>query len=736
MIVKSPVAKRTAWKRLWHDDLVVDPYHWLADADSEEVSAYLLAENRYAEERTAEQERLRSEVLREIGDRSVETDLSVPVRVGDWWYYSRIGEGEQLPVHCRADGPVPARAGERVILDENELADGHDYLAVGVFDVSPCGNRLAYSADHTGNERFTLRIRDLATGTDLPDEIPGTFYGSAWSLDGSVLYYVRADETWRAHQVLRHVIGTSPDLDTVVFEERDDRFHVGVGLTRGRRFVEIVAESRTTSEAWLIDAADPAGEPRVVVPRRQGVQYGVEHWADPEDRARDVLLVLHNSDGKRNFELATAEMDRPHVWTPLLPHREEVRLESVDVFAGHFVLAYRRDGLTGLAVHAIEDGRPSGTGRELGTGEVLRTLEAERNPEYHATAFRFTGTSLITPDALFEYETATGETRLLKRQEVPGFDRDDYEQRRVWATAEDGTRVPVSVAFRRGLERDGASPCLLYGYGAYGTSLDPAFSVARLSLLDRGFVFAIAHVRGGGELGSQWHERGKLMSKMDSFTDFIACARHLAAGGWTSADRLVIRGDSVGGLLVSAVANLAPEAIRGVVADVPFTDVLTTMLDPGLPLTATEREEWGDPVASAEAYAYLKAYSPYENVSAQSYPDILATANLMDARVGCHEAAKWIARLRATATSGEFLLRTELTGGHTGSGGRYDEWLGEAFRIAWIIRTATSAQVGDETVDHGAGDVRHRDELGERAGRGEPPAAAQMLGRPFEDHGH
>ncbi|SDP97560.1 S9 family peptidase [Lentzea jiangxiensis] len=685
--MKPPVTKREARERKWHGDLVIDPYHWLADEHREEdVLAHVHAENRYAEECTAGQEELRAEILQEVKKRSAETDLSVPVRVGDWSYFTRTEQDAQLPTHCRvaADGPC-----EQVVLDENELAAEHDHLAIGVFDVSPDGSRLAYSIDITGNERFTLRIRDLASGKDLPDEIPGTFYGSAWSLDASVLFYVRADEAWRAHQVWRHVVGTAPELDTVVFEEPDDRFHVGVGLTRSRRFVEIVAESRTTSEAWLIDAGDPAGAPKVVVPRRHGVQYGVEHWAHPADQARDLLLVLHNTDGKQNLELAVAGIDRPDVWTPLLPHCDDVRLESVDVFAGHFVVAFRRDGFTGLAVHAVEDGTPSAGGRKIETGEVLRTLEAGQNPEYHATTFRFTCTSLITPDALFEYDTASGETRLLKQQEVPGHTPGDYEQHRIWATAEDGTRVPMSVAFRRGTSRDGTSPALMFGYGAYGTSLDPAFSVARLSLLDRGFVFAVAHVRGGGELGGHWHEQGRLLAKRNSFTDFVACARHLVADGWTSADRLVVRGDSVGGLLVGAAANIAPDAFRGVVTDVPFTDVLNTMLDPALPLTATEREEWGDPADSAEAYAYLKSYSPYENVAARPYPAVLATTSLTDARVGCHEAAKWIARLRATATSGEFLLRTELTGGHTGPGGRYDEWLGEAYRIAWIVQTAT-----------------------------------------------
>ncbi|HLK43136.1 MAG TPA: S9 family peptidase, partial [Thermoleophilia bacterium] len=634
---------------------------------------------------------------------------------------SRTQEGKQYGIHCRvaADGDVPpvlpedgsALPGEQVLLDGNELAEGHGFFSLGTFDVSPDGKRLAYSVDFTGNERFTLKIKELDSGEVLPDEIPETSYGTAWSLDGSTIFYLTVDEAWRPFRVHRHTVGTPAAQDVLVFEEPDERFWVGVGLTRSERYIEIGVGSKTTSEVRLLDAARPDGEFAVVAPRRQGVEYSVDHWAHPTDPARDLLLVLHNADGRENFELATASIARPGDWTPLIEHRADTRLVSADAFAGHLVLEYRRDGLTGLSIHPMRDGVPSAEGEPIAFDEPIYTVGAGDNPEFSTGKLRLGYTSMVTPSTVYDYDIATGTLILLKRQPVlGGFDPADYEQHRAWATADDGMRVPISIVHRKGVEADGNAPAVIYGYGSYESSTDPYFSVARLSLLDRGFVFAVAHIRGGGEMGRRWYEEGKLLAKRNTFTDFVACARQLVRDRWTSADRLIARGGSAGGLLMGAVANIAPDVFRGVVADVPFVDALNTILDPSLPLTVMEWEEWGNPLESAEVYAYMKGYSPYENVEAKQYPAILATTSLNDTRVYYHEPAKWIARLRATATGGDFLLKTEMEAGHGGRSGRYDAWREEAFTLAWIITTATGdASVGPTGAATAAGDASATD---------------------------
>jgi oligopeptidase B len=714
--MQPPVAKTIAHERVHHGDTVNDPYFWLADKENKDVIAYLEAENAYTEERLAGQAGLRERIFQEIKGRTQETDLSVPSRKGDWWYYARTQEGKQYGIQCRlaATGDTPPELpedgsplpGEQVLLDGNELAEGHGFFSLGTFDLSPDGKLLAYSVDYAGNERFTLRVKDLETGELLADEIPETSYGTAWSRDGSTLFYLTVDEAWRPYRVHRHTVGTPAAQDVVVFEEPDERFWVGVGLTRSERYLLISLGSKITSELRLLDADDPTGEFQLVVARETGVEYSVDHWAHPTDRSRDLLLVLHNRDGKQNFELATASPDAPAEWTPLIPHREDTRLLEAEAFADHLVVEYRRDGLTGLAIHPIAGGQPSAQGTPIEFDEPIYTVGAGDNPEFSTGKLRLGYTSMITPSTVYDYDIATGTLRLLKRQPVlGGYEPDDYEQHRVWATAEDGTRVPLSVVHRKGVERDGTAPAMIYGYGSYEYSRDPFFSVARLSLLDRGFVYAIAHVRGGGEMGRLWYEDGKLLAKRNTFTDFIACARCLVQERWTSADRLVARGGSAGGLLMGAVANLAPEAFRGIVADVPFVDALNTILDPTLPLTVIEWEEWGNPLESAEVYAYMKGYSPYENVEAKQYPSILATTSLNDTRVYYHEPAKWVARLRATATGGDFLLKTEMEAGHAGRSGRYDSWREEALTLAWVIATATGSETGDDLIAASASDA-------------------------------
>lgn len=700
-----PAAKRIPAKRTHHGDTVVDDYAWLTDPKNPETIAYLEAENAYTEALTAGLAGLRQDIFDEIKARTQETDLSVPVRKRGWWRYSRTVEGQQYPIFCRrkaAPGettpPLPEGGkpldGEEILLDSNELARGHDYFSLGAVEVSPDSTRLAYSTDFSGNERYTLRVKDLSSGEDLADEIPNTTYGCAWSLDGGTLFYVTVDDAWRPYRVHRHVIGTPADQDVIVFEESDEKFWTGIGLTRSDRYLEIHTASKLTSEVWLLDAADPTGEFTVVAPRRQGVEYEVEH-------AGDRLLILHN-DGAENFELATAPLPGdpgagdPASWRPLIPHDPATRLLSVDAFESYLVIYFRRDGLTGLRVLPARGGDAADAAREISFPEPVYTVSPGSNPEYETATYRLGYNSMVTPGSVYDCDLATGELTLLKRQPVlpspsgEPYEPEAYEQFREWATAPDGTRVPISLVRKKGTPRDGSAPALLYGYGSYEHSIDPNFSIPRLSLLDRGFVYAIAHIRGGGEMGRSWYDNGKMLTKKNTFTDFVACAEHLVARRWTSPERLVARGGSAGGLLMGAVANLAPAAFAGIVAQVPFVDALNSILDPSLPLTVTEWEEWGDPLHDPAVYEYMKSYTPYENVTDATYPAIFALTSLNDTRVLYHEPAKWTARLRAVAHGGPFLLKTEMEAGHGGRSGRYDAWKEEALVLAWIIVTATT----------------------------------------------
>jgi len=713
-----PQAKRVPVERTHHGDTIVDEYAWLAVKDDPDTLAYLQAENEWTRLRTADQEPLRETIFEEIRGRVQETEVHLPTRKGGYWYYSRTEEGKQYPIHCRRavqpgetrpplspDGsPLP---GEEIMLDENVLAGDSEHFSLGTFDVSPDGRLLAYSVDFAGNERFTLKVRDLTTGTDLPDEIADVHYGSAWSADGATLFYVRADEAWRAHQIWRHRIGGGP-ADALVYEEPDERFSVGIGLTRSERYLLLVVSSMVTSECYLIPADTPEAAPRLVAPRQQGVEYHVEH-----DPARERFLVLHNRDAL-DFALAwfpEAELSAAPAgatagvpggspagqpaaqypqWRPLIDHVPGQRLTDVDAFAAATVVSLRRDGLT--ALHVLP---ATGEPYDIAFPEPVHTVGLSDNPEYETGSVRIAYSSLITPPSVYDYDLGSREMTLLWRAPVRGgYDPEQYEQHRTWAVAPDGTRVPISIACRRGTPRDGSAPLLLYGYGAYEASIDPWFSYSRPSLLDRGVVFALAHVRGGGELGRRWYEDGKLLAKKNTFTDFIACARHLVAERWTSTDRLVAMGGSAGGMLMGAVANLEPTAFAGIVAQVPFVDVLTTILDPSLPLTVAEWEEWGNPLESAEAYHYIKSYSPYENLAARPYPPMLVMGSLNDTRVLYHEPAKYVARLRAVAPEADVLLKTEMGTGHSGPTGRYDAWRETAFIYAWILTRVSAATSG------------------------------------------
>lgn len=696
-----PVPRHEPIERERWGDTVVDEYAWMREVEDPDTLPHLRAENAWTDAVTAHLAPLRDRLFEEIKSRVLETDLSVPWRKGAWWYYSRTEEGRSYPTHCRRpdDGrstgspdKVPAAGDadttEQVLLDENALAEGHDYLSVGVLDVSPDGTRMAYAVDHAGDERHELRFRDLTTGDDDAEAIPDTSYGFAWAADSRTCWYTVVDDSERPWMVRRHEIGTDPATDVEVYREDDERFHVSVGASRSGDLAVIHAGSAITSESHLLDAHHPGAEAVVVAPREQGVEYSVAHH--PEG-----LYVLSNHRGAENFVLWRAPLDGQQTgalddWSVVTAHRDDTRLDAVETFADHVVVHLRHAGLTGIR---ILDPRTGDT-HDLVTPEPVFTIGAGMNAEFSTSRYRFGYQSLVTPPSVFEEDLATGQRTLLKQQPVLGdYDPAAYTSAREWATADDGTRVPISIVWRTDSVPDAGAepaPCLLYGYGAYEISMDPWFSAARLSLLDRGVVFAIAHVRGGGELGRRWYEDGKFGHKMNSFTDFVASARHLIETGRTAADRLAARGGSAGGLLMGAVANLAPEVFRAIVAEVPFVDPLNTILDPTLPLTVIEWEEWGNPVADGDAYRWLKAYSPYENVVARAYPSILATAGLNDPRVSFHEPAKWVARLRDVATSAgdahrPILLKVELGAGHGGPSGRYGSWRQEAFVLAFVL---------------------------------------------------
>ncbi len=704
-----PVAERRPVTTEFHGRPRVDDYEWLRDKDDPAVTAYLEAENDWTQARTAHLAGLRQAIFEEIRARTQETDLSVPTRIRGHWYYSRSYEGREYGASCRVPArgaddwhpPVPAEdcaadqpalPGEQLLLDLNELAEGHDFFSLGGTSVSPDEQLLAYSTDVTGDERYTVRVKDLRTGELLADEITGVIGGATWNREGTDLYYTTVDESWRADKIWRHRLGTSQADDELVHHETDGRFWVGVGRTRTERFLVIAAGSKVTSEYRYLDADDPDAGWQVFAERREGLEYSLEHAVVGGE---DLFLVLHNATGP-DFEIGTAPVapTPPEQWRPLIPHDPAVRLEDVDAFAGHLVVHQRSDGLTQLRILELGDApeRLVADDYLVHFDQEVYTAGSAGNPSFEQPTVRLGYTTMAIPSSLYDYDVRSRELTLLKRTPVlGGYDPADYEEHRLWATAEDGERVPISIVCRRGAREDVGGgtrpiPVLLYGYGAYEMSMDPYFSKPRLSLLDRGAGFAIAHVRGGGEMGRRWYDDGKLARKQNTFSDFVACARHLVETGWATPASLVAEGASAGGLLMGAVANQAPEMFGGIVAGVPFVDALTTMLDADLPLTVTEYDEWGNPEHDPEVFDYMSSYAPYDNVAAVDYPPILAETSLNDTRVLYVEPAKWVARLRATAVGRrDFCLRTEMAAGHGGVSGRYKSWHDRAFTLAWIL---------------------------------------------------
>ncbi|HSR90710.1 MAG TPA: S9 family peptidase [Gemmatimonadales bacterium] len=668
-----PVARQIPKVDTLHGEVRVDDYFWLREKTNPEVTAYLEAENAYTTQKMKHTEALQDKLYQEMLGRIKETDLSVPMFDTGWWYYSRTEQGKNYPIFCRKRGSLSAP--EEVYLDQNALAEGKKFHALGGVDVSPDGETLLYLEDLTAFREYTLYVKDLKTGK-IVDQIPNVWNGTAWANDNKTFFYMTADSAKRGNTVWRHAIGTPREQDAKVFQEDNVLNNVGVQRSRSGKYVFITADGFTSSEWRIIPTASPTSEPRVVAARRPNVEYSVDH-------ADGFFLILTN-DSATNFRIVKAPEDNPGPanWVDWLPHRDSVFVEGVDAFKNFVVVSERSDGLRRLRVADLKNNKI----HYVTFPEKAYGVYPGGNPEFNTQTYRFSYSSLVTPNSVYDYDLATRKRELKKRQEIPsGYDANSYEVQRFMAPARDGVSVPVSVLLRKGTQLDGSHPLLLYAYGSYGFTLEPTFNSNVLSMVDRGFIYAIAHIRGGQEMGRRWYDDGKMLNKKNTFNDFIDVAEELIRRKYTTSERLVANGGSAGGLLMGAVANMRPDLFRAIVADVPFVDVINTMSDASLPLTAQEWEQWGNP-AVPEQYAYMRSYSPYDNVAAKDYPWMLVTTSLNDSQVMYWEPAKWVARLRSLKTDQNPLyLKTNMAGGHGGSSGRYERLHEAAFRYAFMM---------------------------------------------------
>ncbi len=665
-------------KLLKHGHTRIDPYQWLRERENPETIEYLTRENEYTAARMSHTLELQKQLFTEIKGRIKQTDISVPYRLDDYLYYSRLEEGRAYPIYCRRPGSMTTP--EQIMLDVGQLAEGFQFYELTQFEVSSGQNILAYAFDTAGRRINTIRFKDLDSGEVAEHEIQKVTGDMAWANDNKTLFYTRQDpNTLRACQVFRHILGTDPSTDHLVFEELDETFSVDVSKTRSRRYLFISSHHTISTEYRYLDADDPGGPFQVFQPRQRDHEYQVDH-------IEDYFLIRTNSEAL-NFRLMKTPVAKPRMehWTQVIAHREDVLLSDFEVFEDFLVLSERSRGLTQLRIHPW-DGTPE---HYLDFGEPAYSVYIGLNPELKTRLLRYVYSSMTTPPSTFDYDMMDRNKALLKQQEVlGGFDASHYRTERHYAETSDGSRVPISLVYRKGTGRDGSAPLLLYGYGSYGINVDASFSPARVSLLDRGFIFAIAHVRGGQEMGRSWYEDGKLLKKKNTFTDFIDCAEYLLARGYADPERLFAQGGSAGGLLMGAVMNLQPDLWRAVVAQVPYVDVVTTMLDDTIPLTTSEFDEWGNP-KEQKYYEYMLSYSPYDNVAARDYPNLLVTTGLHDSQVQYWEPAKWVARLRALKTDSNLvLLKTNLEAGHSGASGRYKGYEETAFYYAFLIDQA------------------------------------------------
>jgi len=671
---QPPAAKIEPKTDTIHGDVRVDNYYWLKDRGTSEVTAYLEAENLYTEEVMKHTKDLQEKLFQEMRGRIKETDLSVPTRKDSFYYYSRTEEGKQYSIYCRKKGNL--EASEEIILDQNQMAQGYGFFGLGVYSVSPDHRLLAYAVDTSGSESYTLFVKDLTTGTMLGDTIPDIMGPAEWAADNKTLFYTTYDEIRRPDKLWRHELGTSRTDDALIYDEKDQRFMAGIGKSLSEEYLFLELYSNNSAEVRFLRADNPTGAFEILLPRKDEVEYSVYHHGAE-------FYVLTN-DNAENFKVLKTSIQAAgqRTWEPVIEHRDSVLIENLYLFENHMAALERENGLRQLRVIDLRDGRS----HYVEFPEPIYLIAPSGNAEYKTNLLRFTYTSLVTPMSIYDYDMISQQRELLKQYEVlGGYKPEDYSSERIFARAPDGILVPISMVYKKGLQKDGSHPCYLYGYGAYGYSMEPYFSSSRLSLLDRGFVFAIAHVRGGSELGRWWYEDGRRLKKMNTFTDFISCGEQLIAEKYTSADKLVISGASAGGLTVGAVLTLRPDLCRVVIADVPFVDVINTMLDSTIPLTVNEYTEWGNP-GEKEYYDYMLKYSPYDNVRATAYPNILVTGGLNDPNVQYWEPAKFTAKLRALKTDqNRLLLKTNMGAGHGGPSGRYDYLRDTAFEYAFVL---------------------------------------------------
>ncbi|MFN8353939.1 MAG: S9 family peptidase [Spirosomataceae bacterium] len=683
---KPPVAKVIPKDVGMHGDHRIDNYYWLNQREDPEVISYLKAENAYTEAVMKPTVALQDKLFNEMKARIKEDDASVPYKDGNYYYYSRYEKGGEYPIYCRKKGTLEAP--EEILLNGNEMSKGKKYFNIGGYEVSDNEEIVAYGVDTVSRRNYTLQFKNLKTGEIFKDEIKNTEGGAyAWAADNKTVFYmVRDQQTLLASKVYRHELGTSPKKDVLVYEEKDNQFYTGVYRMKSKKYIAIQSsQNGVADEVLLLEASNPTGAFEVFLPRRKGHEYSVDHF-------ENKFYVRTNKDAAENFKLVEVAEGQQHnesLWKDVIPHRKDVYLDGFDVFKNHLVLQERKEGLLNLRIISQQNHQE----HYLDFGEPAYSAGIGYNPDFNTTILRYGYTSLTTPNSTFDYNMDTKEKKLMKEQEIPGgYDKTQYVTERLWAPARDGRKVPISIVYKKGFEKDGKAPLLQYAYGSYGASMDPYFSTSRLSLLNRGFAFALCHIRGGQEMGRYWYEEGKMFKKKNTFTDFIDCSEYLIKEKYTSIDGLFAMGGSAGGLLMGAVSNMAPQLYKGMVAQVAFVDVVTTMLDESIPLTTGEFEEWGNP-KNKDSYEYMKSYSPYDNVEKKAYPNMLITTGLHDSQVQYWEPAKWVAKLRTMKTDKHLLLfKCDMDAGHGGASGRFKALKEVATEYAFMLNLAGIAE--------------------------------------------
>ena len=675
--IVPPKAKKIVKNLEFHGDVRVDNYYWMNNRDDAEVIDYLNQENEYNQKMTEHTRDFQHRLFEEMKARIKEDDESVPYKLNGYWYLTRFETGKDYPIYSRKKGELEAP--EELLFDVNEMAEGFEYYSLGGLNVSPDNKMVAFGVDTLSRRKYTIQIKDLQTGEIYPDKIENATGGSTWAADNKTLFYTKKDDqTLRSYRIYKHILGTDSAEDELVFEEEDETFNTYVYKSKSKEYIIIGSHSTLTTEYRILKADDPSGEFKVFQPRERGLEYSIAHYEDD-------FYVMTNKDKATNFRLMKTPVEKTtkENWVDVIPHREDYLLEDIDIFKKYLVVSERHNGLNKIKVIRWDNSEEY----YIPFDNETYTAYTSINPSFDTDILRFTYNSMTTPTSVVDFNMETREKTVLKEQAVldENFDKNNYLSERIWATAKDGTKIPVSLVYKKGTKLDGNSPLLQYAYGSYGSTIDPYFSTVRLSLLDRGFIYAIAHIRGGEYLGRNWYEDGKLFNKMNTFTDYIDVSEYLIQEKYTSAEHLYAMGGSAGGLLMGAVINMAPQLYRGVIAAVPFVDVVTTMLDDSIPLTTGEYDEWGNP-NNKDYYEYMMQYSPYDNVVAQDYPNMLVTTGLHDSQVQYWEPAKWVAKLRELKTDDNLLLfHTNMDAGHGGASGRFEALKEVAEEYAFLL---------------------------------------------------